>query len=380
LKKTLGYILIIISSFFMICCSDSDKYSMVTVDGVKHYKNGLEPKGNYVPNLRFLFEIKGPENVPDSMCGFGMIEDIASDFNDNIYVLDGSHAVVKKYNRNGDFEFYFPDQKGHEVERLYQPAYAVLLYDTLVIYDPGNRKYVRYLTNGDFIFSQWFSSDMTEDFTVKANSLRSDGRTNLSAFSFSQEISQDDGKYFSNKLCALTMNYKVLTVVKEFRAPTNDGMLFSDLFTAYALKDGLFYIPENTGELYRIFAVDNLRKVRYVIDKEYDKIEYNEFEKVQLNEFLVKYNFPPLENSVKYYKKAVTSIEIDKNNKIWAQPSIYRTVANQDSFYVDIFDGGRFISRTALDVLKPNETYKLMGTRFYAISDDRKTIRVYDYD
>jgi hypothetical protein len=380
LKKIFEYSLILAASVLLICCSDSENYSVKTVDGIKHHKNGFVPEGNYSPSLRFLFELKGPEDVPDSMSGFGSVEDIAADLNDNIYVLDGSHAVIKIYNKGGVFEGYFPDQKGNEVERLFQPVYAVFLYDTLVIYDPGNRKYTRYLSNGFFVTSQWFSSDMSEGFTVKANALKSDGKTNLSAFSFSQENSPEGGAFFSNKLCALTLNYKVKSVVKEFKAPVNDGAVFADLFSAYGLKDGTFYFAENTGENYRIFVTDNLGRTKYIIDKKYEKIPYNEYEKQELNEFIVQYNFPALDPSVEYYKKAVTSIEIDKKSRIWAQPSINRTEANQDSFYVDIFDGGRFVCRTALDVLKPNETYRLLGNRFYAISEDKKSVRVYDYD
>jgi hypothetical protein len=159
-----------------------------------------------------------------------------------------------------------------------------------------------------------------------------------------------------------------------------DNFFFPDMLNSYTLRDGLFYITENTSDFYRIFVTDNRGKRQFVIEKEFEKIPYNEYEIEQVNEFVVASRFPPLDSTRTYFKKAVNAIEVDKKNRVWAQPSMERTELNQDSFYIDIFDKGIFINRTVLDFIGGNESYKLLWNRLYVISEDRRSLRVYDYE
>jgi hypothetical protein len=358
---------------FFNCSKTNEKFRVEEINGLKYYKNSGEPTGNYRPKAKLLFEIKGPENVPDSMKGFGSVTDVLADFNDNIYILDGEHATIKKYNMNGEFERYFPEQSGDGLENFQSPTQFALLYDTLIVYDPPGGKYTQYLTNGKFIQSQYIMS------SIRPVVLSSDGKTNISSYVSDINVI-DSVEYSINKLCVLNNRLKVEYVVKEIRIPFDKNFFFPDMFSNYSLKDGLFYITENLSDAYRIYISDNRGKLQYIIEKEYKRIPYNEFERSLLDEFLTASKFDPLDSTKTYYKKAVNTLEIDKNNKLWAQPSLDRNEANQDSFYIDIFDKGVFINRTVLDFINGNEMYKLEGSRLYVIPEDRKSLRVYDYE
>jgi len=355
------------------CVNQKEKYTISEINGVKYYKNSGEPSGRYRPRAIFLFELKGPENVPDSMKGFGNITDVIADFNDNIYVLDGEHATIKKYNRSGEFERYFPEQRGDGLENFQRPNQFAMLYDTLIVYDPAGGKYTQYLTNGTFIQSQYIMS------SVRPMVLGSDSKTNISSYVSGVEV-VDSVEISINKLCVLNERLKVEYIVREIKIPVDKDFFFPDMLSNYTVKDGIFYITENLSDAYRIYVADNRGNMQYVIEKEYKKIPYNEYERDQLNEFMATSKFPELDSTKAYYKKAVNSIGIDKNSRLWTQPSLERTSANQDSFYIDIFDKGIFINRSVLDFVKGNETYKLLTNRIYVISEDRKSIRVYDYE
>ncbi len=364
---------LIVLVLFFSCTKKESAYTLEEIGGVRYYKNTGEPSGKYRPVTSFLFELKGPENVPDSMKGFGYITDVIADLNDNIYILDGKHAVIKKYNKDGIFERYFPEQSGNNIEHFMKPTQFTILYDTIMVYDSGNSKYTQYLSNGTFIQSHLLIAGL------KPVVLKSDGKTNLSTFVPTME-KKDGVDYSINRLCVLNDRMKIEYIVHEIKMPVTNDFFFPDVLAGYSLRDGIFYILENTSDFYRIFVTDNRGKKQYVIEKKFIKVPYNDYEREMINEFVVASKFPPLDSTKTYYKKAVNTIEIDKKNRIWAQPSIERTSANQDSFYVDIFKDGIFINRTVLDFIGGNEYYKLMQNRIYVISEDRRSLRVYDYE
>jgi len=376
MKIIFKFTVLILSLLIMMNCSKlKEKYKIEEINGIKHYKNTGEPTGKYRPQAKLLFELKGPENVPDSMKGFGNIVDVIADTNDNIYILDDKHATIKKYNKSGEYERYFPEQSGTEIERLKGPSQFAFIYDSLLIYDSVNRKYIQFMKNGSFVNSSWSIMGTS----VKPAMLKSDGRTIVSAFSFSRE--NHNGKDYSiNKLCLLNEKYKVDQVIREIKLEMGSDFFFPDIISNYAIKDGLFYIAENLSDFYRIFVTDARGKTKYIIEKNYTKILYNEYEISQISQFVKNSGFPPFDSTKTYYKKAINTIEIDKNDRIWAQPSLDRTIANQDSFYIDIFVDGIFINRTVLDFVKGNETYKIGGNRIYVIGEDKKSLRVYDYE
>lgn len=374
MKNFITVLITVLSAVLIFSCvNHKNNYTLEEKNGVKYFKNNGEPNGSYSPNAKLLFELTGPENVPDSMRGFGNIYNILTDVNDNVYILDGEHATIKKYSKDGEFERYFPEQSGDGVEQFQNPTQFALLYDTLLVFDPLGGKYVKYLSNGKFIESQFLMSGM------KPISLQSDGKTNLSTFAPTIE-NIDSVDYSVNKLCVLNGKLKIEFVVREIKIPMTKDFFFPDILTSYFAKDGLYYIAENTSELYKIYVADNRGRMIYETEKAYTKIPYNEYEREQLNNFVLASNFSPLDSSRVYYKKAINQIQVDKHNRIWAQPSMIRTEANQDSFYVDVFDKGVFLNRTVLDFASGNEIFMLRGKRLFVISEDRKSVRVYDYE
>ena len=354
-------------------CSE-EKFTIEEIEGVKYYKNSGEPTGSYKPKEKFLFEIKGPENVPDSMKGFGSIADVLCDELDYIYILDSEHATIKKYNSEGEFERYFPEQRGGTgPEQLKEPSQFAFLYDTLVVIDDEAQKYVRFLNNGKFInASLRFMGGASILF------LNSDHRDNLSAF-VPRTISIDSINYFTNNLYTLDSRFKPKTVIKAIKDVLDSAFFFPDFFSVYAVRNDIYYVSDNKG-MYKIYVINGRGHTKYIIEKEFDKIPYNAGEKELLNEFITSSGYPEVAIDEQIYKKAINSIEIDKNDKLWIMPSVERNESNSDSLYIDIFENGVFVNRTVLDFIKGDETYKLKGSRIFVISSDRKSVRVYEYE
>ncbi|MDY0017290.1 MAG: hypothetical protein RBS89_05580 [Candidatus Delongbacteria bacterium] len=373
MKIKLTLITAVFLTVLLISCSKGrEKHSFEVIDGIEFHKNSGVPGGDYKPSARFLFEISGPQNVPDSMKGFGEIAQVITDFNENIYVLDGKHAVIKKYTSSGDFDKYFPEQSGIDVSQFKAPTQFAAMYDTLLIYDPGSNKLVRYLSGGQFINSQFLMSGF------KPVYLMSDSKTNLSSFVWKRAVI-DSVDYMTNDLCLLNDRFKVSGVIKEIRFPVR-ALSAPDLFTTYALRDGMFYVAENKGSDYRIYAINSRSNIKQVIEKDFKPVSYNEYEISALNNFLKNVGFDTLDTRINHYKKAINSIHVDKKNKLWVNAPADRTLENQDSLYVDIFEKGAFLNTTVLSFIKPDETFNLLGNRIYVITEDRKSIRVYDYE
>jgi len=373
MKKILNLSTLTLALMLIFNCS-KEKYTVEEIDGVKYYKNTGIPTGHYRPTEKFIFEITGPENVPDSMKGFGSIADILCDELDYIYILDSEHATIKKYNSEGEFERYFPEQRGGTgPEQLKEPSQFAFLYDTLVVIDDEAQKYVRFLNNGKFInASLRFMGGASILF------LNSDHRDNLSAF-VPRTIPIDSINYFTNNLYTLDSRFKPKTIIKTIKDVLDSAFFFPDFFSVYAVRNDIYYVSDNKG-LYKIYAVNGRGHTKYAIEKDYNKIPYNAEEKELLNEFITSSGYPAIDPGESYYKKAINSIEIDKNSKLWIMPSVDRNESNADSLYIDIFENGVFVNRTVLDFIKGDETYKLKGNRLFVISSDRKSVRVYEYE
>ncbi|MFO7809892.1 MAG: hypothetical protein R6V47_00780, partial [Candidatus Delongbacteria bacterium] len=194
-----------------------------------------------------------------------------------------------------------------------------------------------------------------------------------------QAQQMDSVDYFTNDLTRLNYRLKPAQVIKHIRVRYDEDFFFPDVLTSYTADKGLFYVADNMPGVYKIDIVNERGNLKKVIEMEYKKIPYNSYEKEMLNDFISSSGFPPIDTDKVIYKKAINSIQIDKKGRIWTQPSVERTEANQDSFYVDIFDRGCFVNRTTLDFIGGNETYKLAGNRIFVISEDNQSIRVYEY-
>ncbi|MBU4487363.1 MAG: hypothetical protein KKD38_10600, partial [Candidatus Delongbacteria bacterium] len=209
MRKLLNIFVLVVSLIAVLnCAKEKEKFTVEEIGGVKYYKNTGEPTGKYRPSVKLLFDITGPENVPDSMQGFGLIADVLCDDLENIYILDMLHATVKKYNRSGEFERYFPEQSGEALESVKKPSQFTILYDTLIVYDGG--KWVEYLTNGKYLFSKEYYIG-----GEKLLNLNSDGRNYLSAFLPKADKNRGDSiPYLINNLCILGRRYEPQNVIK----------------------------------------------------------------------------------------------------------------------------------------------------------------------
>jgi hypothetical protein len=249
------------------------------------------------------------------------------------------------------------------------------MYDTLVVYDENPKRYTRYLTNGTYLSSQILMS------TNPPQYLTSDGKTNLAAFQFVKYIDRIDSvKYMNNDICLLSDRFKVTKVVKQIKySPNAPDFFIPDMFTTYCQKDGNFYIANNESDKYSIEVKNSRANLKYVIEKEYEKLPYNSYEIGQVNQFIKRVSGSSVDTTKVFYKKAVNMVYVDKYDRVWALPSVQRTTENEATHYVDIFKDGIFLDRIILDVVGRDESFLLSGNRIYVTNSVTKKITVYEY-
>ena len=371
------YSQIILSVFLAVIifsCSQEPNYTVKEVDGVKYYYNKHQPSKTVTLNPVKLFEIDGiSPNMADSIKGFGTISKILTDFNNNIYILDQEKAIIKKYNNNGKFDKLI-GMKGKKDNQFSNPTEMVLMYDTLVVYDPIPKRYLRFLTNGKFINSQGLNGAIAPQY------LTSDGKTNLASFQFFRYV-REKVSYVNNDIWILHDKlFKVTKRIKEIKYSLYDEDLFiPDMFTTYVQKDGILYVAEHESEKYSIEAINSRGNLKYVIEKEYEKLPYDSNEINEINEFVNKVGRSNVDTTKTHFKKAVNMVYIDKYDRLWALPSVLRTEENEASHFVDIFENGVFLNRILLDFVGIDESFQLSGDRLYVINDKENKIKVYEY-
>ena len=371
--KNLQIIFLIFLAVIIFSCSQVSNHTVKEVDGVKYYYNKHQPSKTITLNPVKLFEIDGTSSsMADSVQSFVTISKIVSDFNNNIYILDQEKGLIKKYSNNGQYDKLIGVQ-GKEVGQLYKPSEMVLMYDTLVVYDTSPNRYLRYITNGRYLSSQLLMGTNTPQY------LTSDGKTNLASFQF-VKYKRDTTKYMNNDICLLSDRFKVIKVIKEIKySPDSPDFFIPDMFTTYFQKDGMFYIANNESDKYSIDVINSRGNLKYIIEKEYEKLPYNSYEIGQVNIFIGQLGGSALDATKTYHKKAVNMVYVDKYDRIWALPSVLRTKENESTHFVDIFENGVFLNRVILDFVGKNETFQLSGDRLYVINNMDKKIRVYEY-
>lgn len=367
--------MILISISLISSCGKDRKLSIDEIDGVKYYRNSIEPSGNYKPTFSFLFRITGPENVPDSVKGFGYIENSLVDDNGYIYVLDSHHATIKKFDKSGVFERYFPEQtKGSGLDHLKRPDQFAFLYDTLIVFDQKAKKYARFLNNGSFI-----NSSLKMMGGGMFLNVQSDGKDMLTAF-VPETVLIDSVNYFQNSLYILDNRFKLKKKLRNIKEKYDENFFFPDVLTVYAARSDMVYISENKGTEYRIFAINGRGQLKYVIEKEHGSFTYDRSEVTELDLFVKASGFKGIDTTKVFFKKAINAIEIDKNNRLWVMPSAERDSINNDVNYIDIFDNGVYVGKTILDFVMPGETFMLRSDFLIVKEYDGKALRIYKYE
>ncbi|MDA3885585.1 MAG: hypothetical protein PF638_08335 [Candidatus Delongbacteria bacterium] len=372
--KKLQIIFSISIALLIMSCAQEPNHTVKEVDGVKYYFNKHEPSQVVNINPVKLFEIDGVNpSMADSIKGFNSITKILTDYNDNVYILDSDKAIIKKYNNKGEFDKLI-GKKGNEVNHFSTPTEIVLKYDTLIVYNAKPKKYMRFLTNGTQLqTSQVFMGGISPQY------ITSDCKTNLACFRFTT-YTRDSIRYMDNSICMLNSKFKVEKIIKEIKySPDSSGFFLPDLFTTYFQKDGNFYVAYNGSDKYSIEVINSRGNLKYVIEKEFEKLPYNSGEMVQINQFITLLGGSLVDSTKTYFKKAVNMIYVDKYERIWTLPSVARTEENEFTHYVDIFKDGVYLDKIILDVVGKDESFLLSGNRLYVTNEVTNKIRVYEY-
>jgi len=150
-------------------------------------------------------------------------------------------------------------------------------------------------------------------------------------------------------------------------------------------KNRLVYIGNPTNDEYKIeaFNYDGIKQA--VLNKRYSKLAYNSDEIDKLTQKLGKYS----DGIEIHYMKAYNQFFIDKKGRLLVNPNVLRTKSNQNDYYLDVFENGKYLFRTILPEKEQHifdyDQVKFINDRLYISkagkkAGDANTLTCYEYE
>jgi hypothetical protein len=367
------------------CSKDSRKnYVIVQEDGIKVYKNEDRPSVkdlNISP--RQVLAIGGEDEnaqVPGREFTWARFLDI--DSRGNIYILDSPSASVKKFDGHGNF-IKSLGREGSGPGEMKSPYLLNILNDIVYVTEPFVRRIVQFDTEGNFLGNVQLTRGLP-------NFMQTVGQDKFIAFMLRFEQT-DKGIYQNFNLVLMNARLEDIAVLRKYSSKYDPAVNdFPDRFTAYAVGKDTIFVAESSDDRYRINAFDFSGKLKYCIEKDYEKVLFNTGELTELNRSLESLfkksgvlNYQPVKQ---IYKKAINRMHYDDQGRLWVETSVKRDQTNQYNFYADIFKHGVFLNRIKLDIFKGYDFIKLQdekvlfkGNRIFHIDEPEALIRVFEY-
>lgn len=362
------------------CTKDDMKnYSIETIDGVTVYKNSNKPSvDNLVISPKEVLRIGGIEDKEFIWPRF-----LDADDRGNIYIVDAGSASVLKFDAGGTFIKRF-GKEGDGPGEMKLPFMINLLNGVLYVASNSARRLVKFDTDGNFI----------DNLVIKGalpRVMQTVGKDKFICFQLHHKET-DKGVFYTHNL-VLTDSQAVKTVtLNEYKAkfdPTNNDYL--DRFVPYAVGKDKLFVAHNSEDRYRIDVFDFSGQLLHSIEKDYDKVPFNQDETDELNKgleatfkkFGVRNYFPVKAK----YKKAITGLFYDKEGRLLVVSSIPRNENNRYDLFVDVFKDGVFLAKVKMDLGKKaydfvklhDEKTFFKGNRIYYLDETRALIKVFEY-
>lgn len=377
-------ILALLFTILLTSCTKNEKnYTVKEVDGIKVFHNKNIPSDpNFKITPKEVFTIQGyDENAKDSLRNFIHPQDIAVDRSGNIYVLDSRLSSIKKFDKNGNY-IRSIGRKGTGPGEFTKAVFLLIMNDTLLVSDGGNKNHLTFDTAGNFVKNSFVENNgvLMRMYNVDANSFIS---TNIYWEQIENEI------FHVNDLHLRDSKMKFIkSINKQFGKYTGVNFNFFDYVTPFCVGNNKIYTAENSNSNYIVNVMTNQGELVYRIKKDFRKIpilenELSTFEESRKQALL---DEEEREFSVRY-KKVVNAngMFVTKDGYLLIQIPIERNKQNEFDYVVDAFKDGVFINRFKMDIGKGFDFFnsdhkrRFVGNRIYYQNREDNCVTVYEY-
>ncbi|MCP5103586.1 MAG: 6-bladed beta-propeller [bacterium] len=362
--------------------AEEKSYTVEEEQGVQVYKNrGTPAVAELVISPEKVFEYNGlDEALSGTDRELVWPRAMDTDSKGNFYILDAPSASVKKFSKDGTY-IKSIGKKGRGPGETIDPYALVILNDILHVIEPYVQRVAKFDTEGNFI----------EFIKLKGwlpNAIRPVGTDKFIAFRFEPD-STDTA--FSFNLLILNQAFEEIAVLHKyngvFGGPTND---LPDRYTPFALSKDTIFVSSHSEKVYKINAFDFSGKLKYTIERSYDKVPYGKDESDGLNASLAalykKAGIPEYKPYKNEYKKAIVAMHCDSRDRLWVRCSVPRDESNKFDFLVDVFKGGVFLKQVKLNFVKGydyiiSQERKLYfrDNRIFHINESTSVVEVFEY-
>lgn len=379
-------VLLLVFFALIVGCTKREKknYIIEVIDGVKVFKNMNIPSDE---NLEIkpgeIFVIEGlDKNNEGSARELAWPRFLDIDSKGNIYIVDTASASVKKFDKNGEFITSFGRQ-GNGPGEMIRPFMIALIDDIVLVAGNSAQRISRFDTAGNFI----------DEFIIKTalpRYLQPVGKDKFVCFKRSYQQT-DKGLYQGFNLAVTDTQFRDIAVLLEYKRKFNPAVNdFLEMFTPYAVGKDRIFVAENSESLYKINVFDFSGTLLYSIEKEYDKVLFDQSELDELNQTLEKiikrFGNPDYQPIKTRYKKAINSMYCDEEGRLLVASSVERNQGNRYDFLVDVFKDGVFLKKIKLGIAKGYDFLKIhdekiffKGGRIYHLDESTAVIKVFEY-
>lgn len=379
-------LMVCIMLFFSGCSGGKKENGMVKIiNGVKVFLNTEKPSvEKLIITPREVFRLRGmDEDISDKSQEFVWARSLDIDSQGNIYILDNPSASVKKFAPDGTFIKSFGRQ-GHGPGETQSPFMIVILNDVIYVTDYSVDQMVTYDTNGNFLRN----IRLRGKYPLFIRSVGSDKFVGY--MEYWHRIKKLTYQGFN--LVLMDSEFNEIRILREYKFKFDPHYNnFQDRYTAYALAEDKIYVAEDNREKYRINVFDFQGQLLYVIEKDYEKVKFNQTELEEMNNSLWmiykkfgRKGYTPIRS---IYKKAITNMYYDKYGRLLVCSSIERNETNQYDFLVDVFKAGKFLKKVKLDIGSSgydffkayDEKIFFIGERIYHLDQGKSLLRILEY-
>lgn len=299
-------------------------------DGVPHVRNGAEPSGGVVTmELQELWRAGGADDE-DNL--FGLITQVRTDAEDNVYLLDTQLHEVQVYTPDGEFSHTLsregegPGEVRYPVDMLFMPDGTLGLVQSfpgkIVCVDLQDTPAASFVPGGD--------APTEGGFTATTDAQSAAGRLVLGGTYIT--TNQDEGYQVRDRFIRgyapdgkeLTTYYHDPRKYEFTKLDVDEEKEYFPQFRKWvAAPDGRVYVPVSRNEyVINVYAKDG--KLERVIERECPPLERTAEETARVEAVMTAQlsQVPfPVEHSVSKYEETIGSLTIGPDGDLWVLSS-----------------------------------------------------------
>ena len=350
----------------LITSCTKENYKIETIDGVKITSNKNVGQNQKLDlKLTKICTINGDS---DSLRYIKRIGRIAFDNENNIYIVDRGQMQIKKYEPSGKFLKNI-GREGIGPGEFSRLRFLTIQNDTIFAPDLGNNDLEKFNLDGDFYSAKRF--DNYRESPVYPARVRNNYIDDVK-ITVEEVIDGESYLLTTHTINLFDERFNFLKKIKEveIRTSNSNSMNPNSFFMTIISSDEHVYLATKRAERYQIDVLDLEGNVKRIIKNNYKKEKLSDTEKEEIVEEGKRYHI----NYKADYKEAITSLNIDKSNRLWVKRPNF-----EGRFHLyDIFENDIFQKQLDLD-FPEHSTLIFIKDKLVEINEENKIINIYDY-